>query len=86
MCTVILNVFLPWLCGAEMLMLMFVFVDQDSNQVLFGACGVSKCGDDQCSIPVVSLPYGTTCIYHMPVPDPIVSMVVVGILTNSYLS
>ncbi|MPC19794.1 hypothetical protein E2C01_012721 [Portunus trituberculatus] len=50
---------------------MHITLLQDPNQVLFGACGVRKCGDDQCSIPVVSLPYATTCIYHTPVPNPI---------------
>lgn len=41
--------------------------------MLFGACGVAKCGDEQCSTPVVSIPYASTCIYHTPVPNPIVS-------------
>lgn len=63
-----------WRCGEKSVPLSKYcskHILHDPNQVLFGACGVRKCGDDQCSIPVVSLPYATTCIYHTPVPNPI---------------
>ncbi|KAG7163264.1 KAT8 regulatory NSL complex subunit 2-like [Homarus americanus] len=63
-----------WRCGEKSVPLSKYcskHILHDPNQVLFGACGVSRCGDDQCSMPVMCLPYTTTCIYHTPIPDPI---------------
>ncbi|XP_071516835.1 KAT8 regulatory NSL complex subunit 2 isoform X2 [Panulirus ornatus] len=61
-----------WRCGEKSIPLSKYcskHILHDPNQVLFGACGVSRCGDDRCSMPVVSLPYAATCIYHTPIPD-----------------
>lgn len=63
-----------WRCGEKSIPLSKYcskHILHDPNQVLFGACGISKCGDDQCSTPVVSVPYASTCIYHTPVPNPV---------------
>ncbi|XP_045585168.1 KAT8 regulatory NSL complex subunit 2 isoform X2 [Procambarus clarkii] len=63
-----------WRCGEKSVPLSKYcskHILHDPNQVLFGACGVRRCGDDQCSVPVMCLPYTTTCIYHTPIPDPL---------------
>ncbi|XP_042894208.1 KAT8 regulatory NSL complex subunit 2-like [Penaeus japonicus] len=63
-----------WRCGEKSIPLSKYCVKHilhDPNQVLFGACGVSRYGDDGCSMPVISTPHTTTCIYHTPIPDPL---------------
>ncbi|KAK4301455.1 hypothetical protein Pmani_026411 [Petrolisthes manimaculis] len=63
-----------WKCGEKSIPLSKYcskHILHDPNQVLFRGCGVSRCGDDQCSMPVVFLPYSTTCVYHTPIPDPL---------------
>ncbi|XP_076063639.1 KAT8 regulatory NSL complex subunit dim gamma-tubulin 1 isoform X2 [Oratosquilla oratoria] len=63
-----------WKCGEKSIPLSKYcskHILHDSNQVLYRACGVEKSGDDECSTPIIGLPFVAACVYHTPVPDPL---------------